>query len=470
MADQRRAQAHRAVQRAAVVHLAARVHRHEAVVLPPPAGGVEVLERQADRVHDLVAARARRVFAMLLHALAHRQHGFVVHRFRQRRHVGRRQRRRSAQQHFEHVLAARHRRRAVGQRGLGQDGAPAEQPEAVRVGERHPAELRTGHVGHPVVLRQHVVHEGVVGGEQVEQAAVFTHDAVEEQLHFTPHRLRQVAREVGEDRGLRVHVRQTREPQPLRGEMRGEALGARVGQHAPDLLLEHGWRAQLPVARQLDERVVGARAPQEIREPRRQFQVVDRVMLAGREAVGHALEAEDELGTRDRGLHHRTDAGLERAFLAAQGVELHQHRDVVVGGRPAERAARQGRDDAPGAGRFLRRVVGLARQDPCAARRVRHARRSGRPDDRECLQVGQRGHAWVQTDAHVHDGLFHEPHRIFHRAIRLGDERGRHAVGTRRHDHRRAHEWPGVAFVERIDREAGHARAVDRDFQFLSLQ
>ena len=40
---------------------------------PPGADGVEVLQREAERVHELVAAGARRVGAMLLHLLAHRQ-------------------------------------------------------------------------------------------------------------------------------------------------------------------------------------------------------------------------------------------------------------------------------------------------------------------------------------------------------------------------------------------------------------
>ena len=47
----------------------------------PRADGVEVLEREAERVHHLVAARARRVRAVLLHPLAHRQRLAALARF-----------------------------------------------------------------------------------------------------------------------------------------------------------------------------------------------------------------------------------------------------------------------------------------------------------------------------------------------------------------------------------------------------
>ena len=43
------------------------------VARPPRADRVEVLEREPDRIHQLVAARAHRVRAVLLHLLAHRE-------------------------------------------------------------------------------------------------------------------------------------------------------------------------------------------------------------------------------------------------------------------------------------------------------------------------------------------------------------------------------------------------------------
>ena len=63
------------------------------------------------------------------------------------------------------------------------------------------------------------------------------------------------------------------QPQPLRGEARGERLGARIGEHAPHLLLEHGRRAQAcPRPASLDQLLVRARAPEEERQPRREVE------------------------------------------------------------------------------------------------------------------------------------------------------------------------------------------------------
>ena len=54
--------------------------------------------------------------------------------------------------------------------------------------------------GNAVVLGQPLVHERVVRAQQVEHAAVFADDALEEQLGLAPERLAQVVVEVGERR------------------------------------------------------------------------------------------------------------------------------------------------------------------------------------------------------------------------------------------------------------------------------
>ena len=102
---------------------------------------------------------------------------------------GRRRRRRAAEQHLEHPLAAEHRRRAVAVRRQRQDAAVAEQAAPRVVGIRDLAELRPAHAGDAVVPRQPLVDERVVGGQQLEHRPIGAHEVVEEQLRLARHRL-----------------------------------------------------------------------------------------------------------------------------------------------------------------------------------------------------------------------------------------------------------------------------------------
>jgi hypothetical protein len=81
-----------------------------ALLRPPARVGVEVFQREADGIHDLVAARARRAGAVPRHLLPQRQRlAVVARRLFQRRHVRRRLRRRRAQEVLQHPHAALHR-------------------------------------------------------------------------------------------------------------------------------------------------------------------------------------------------------------------------------------------------------------------------------------------------------------------------------------------------------------------------
>ena len=73
--------------------------------LAPAPDGVVVLERKPDRVHQLVAARAGRVGPVGGQPLAYRRRPLTAPRLFELRHVGRRGRRRHAQQVVEHPLA-----------------------------------------------------------------------------------------------------------------------------------------------------------------------------------------------------------------------------------------------------------------------------------------------------------------------------------------------------------------------------
>ncbi len=71
-------------------------------------------------------------------------------------------------------------------------------PRTSSSAERDAAEPAAVDVGNAVVLREALVHERVVRPQQVEHAAIFAHDALEEQLRFLAERLTQIVVEVRE--------------------------------------------------------------------------------------------------------------------------------------------------------------------------------------------------------------------------------------------------------------------------------
>src|SRR5439155_1559281 len=80
---------------------------------------------------------------------------------------------------------------------------------------RHPPELAAVDVRNAVVPGQPFVDERVVGCQQIHHVAVFAHDAVEQELHFAPHRLAQRIVEVGIDQRQRAGALQAAQVQPL---------------------------------------------------------------------------------------------------------------------------------------------------------------------------------------------------------------------------------------------------------------
>src|SRR6185436_7943634 len=127
---------------------------------------------------------------MQLHALAERERleVFLAVLF-QRRHVWRRLRWRSAENVFQYPFAARDRRGACGQRSHGQNAALSKQAAPGIVGsERDAPELVAIDIRNAVVLREAIVDERVVRGQQIDDAAIFANDALKEQFRFAPER------------------------------------------------------------------------------------------------------------------------------------------------------------------------------------------------------------------------------------------------------------------------------------------
>src|SRR2546422_976688 len=104
----------------------------------------------------------------------------------------------------------------------------------------HTAEVIARDTRKPVVPREALVHERVVGAIEIEQAAVFADEAVEELFRLATHIGREVVVEIRIVIRIRVDLVDVLQPQPLRGEPRTERIGSRVRKHPARLLVERG--------------------------------------------------------------------------------------------------------------------------------------------------------------------------------------------------------------------------------------
>ena len=98
---------------------------------------------------------------------------------------------------FQNPFAARHRRGSVGHRGHQKKTGLSQQAAARVVLYRNAAELAAVNARHPVMRRQALVDERVVGIQQVHDIAILPHDALKQQLGLTAEGLAQVLVEGG---------------------------------------------------------------------------------------------------------------------------------------------------------------------------------------------------------------------------------------------------------------------------------
>ena len=355
----------------------------------PAADAVEVLEREAQRVHGPVARGAGRVRAVDLHELAQRRRRLALAARLQVGHVGRRGRRRGPEQVLEHPLAAGHRRRPVRVGGEGQDARLPQDARPPVVGPRHPPEVVPVNVGNPVVLGEALVHEGVVGRHQLGQRPVVAHLRLEEELGLPLHRGAQVLVEHGEHRRVRPRVAEPAQPEPLGREAVGQrAPRAGLGQHAAHLGLEHRRLLQRSRDRRVEQLLVGDAPPEEEREPRRELEVAHRIGDARLDPRRRVLDAEHELGIGEQELERGLDARLEPALAASRLVEASQQAHVAVRHRAPVRAPRQVGEDLLGAPRLFVRACRPAHEDALPARRRLRLDAVERPGDGEARQGG----------------------------------------------------------------------------------
>ena len=422
--QERLAQPVHAVDLVAVGEHVGGLDRHAALVAQPPrAHGVEVLEREPDRVHQAVTGGTGGVRPVLLHLLPHRARRARGLAFGQRGHVGRGHRRRRPEHVLEHPLASQHRRRGVGVGGDHQYRALAQQPTAGVVGQPHLPELAAEHAGDVVVPGQSFVHERVVARQQLEHALVLAQDAAKEQLGFTAERLPQVVVEVGEQVRVRHDAAQIAQVQPLAREVGDQRLGPRIGHHPAHLPRQHLGPAEPAFVGQLQQLVVGDAAPEEERQTRGQLEVVDVERAARRLVRRLPFSAEDKGRRGQDAAERKSDPALERARAAPLAVERQQSLSFVGRQRPSVRPAGHRREDPGGARLLVRGARGSANEQP-RARWVGRLRAVEGPLDRDRLDV--RGALRIKGIREVADETL-QPIRLEQRRHLL-EEGGGHGV------------------------------------------
>src|SRR5262249_52342492 len=139
---------------------------------------------------------------------------------------------------------------------------------ATLVGQRHAPEVTAEDVRDAIVLRKPLVHERVVGGQQIDDVSVLADDAPKEQLGLASERLAKVVVEVGEKIRVGNDPAQVPQLQPLAGEVGHERIRSWIRQHPSDLLVENLRLAEAAAVRHRQQLVVRDAAPQKERKAR----------------------------------------------------------------------------------------------------------------------------------------------------------------------------------------------------------
>ena len=126
--------------------------------------------------------------------------------------------------------------------------------------------------------REALIQIGVIGGQQLDDAAIAAEHAIDEQTQLFLHeltRIEQTARlrelsAVGHDLVELLDV------EPLEREVFDERLRALVGQHSFHLCGQNTRVSESRCFGQLEQLLIGQAAPQEERQPRRELEVAQR--------------------------------------------------------------------------------------------------------------------------------------------------------------------------------------------------
>ena len=96
-------------------------------------------------------------------------------------------------------------------------------PLPVRIGDRDAAKLAAVDALDSVMLGEALIEEGVIRGQQIDDAAILAQRAFDQQLGFLLERLTQVLVEVRKGCRIRLYSRDIAQEQPLAGEVRSPA-------------------------------------------------------------------------------------------------------------------------------------------------------------------------------------------------------------------------------------------------------
>ena len=112
--------------------------------------------------------------------------------------------------------------------------------------------------------REPFVDERVVGAQKIQHAAILAERARQKQPRLLFERLQQTLIEVWIEIRMNDDFAHPAQVQPLSGKVVDERTRrARIGQHAPYLLLEDGGLRQLPALGCIDQALIGNAVPQE---------------------------------------------------------------------------------------------------------------------------------------------------------------------------------------------------------------
>ncbi len=188
--------------------------------------------------------------------------------------------------------------------------------------------------------------------------------------------------------------------------------------------------------------------------------------LAGLDAVGRTLEAEDELGGGEDAAQGHFDAALEAALRAPVGVEVHERRELLAVDGVAVCARRQRLDDLPRARRFLALRGGPTDEDSLPCRRVADADNVERPGHAHAREVRHERPIGVAVDGRLEEAELERLDHVLDRSVILLDERSADRMRARfdRHADR------GADF-DLVVRELGEQDAlpVERYLELLGL-
>src|SRR6185503_3095727 len=230
---------------------------------------------------------------MRFHLLPNRHRLGVGATLIQQRDVGWWRRRRCTEDVVEQPAAAQHRRRAVWVRRDGQDAALTEQSTPNAVGEGDAPEVAAIHVRDPVVASEPLVHERVVGGDQIHDAAILAQLRSNEQSRFLAERVAEVLVELRMRIDVWHDAGELADGQPLTREVVYERLRAAIGEHPAHLPFQRRTIAERALGGYGEELVIRNAAPEEEGQSRCEVELAHAIRLArGRRWL--ALDAEQK--------------------------------------------------------------------------------------------------------------------------------------------------------------------------------